>query len=162
MIMKRFLLYLLICQIYAAQAQTELQKQSVDNGGAIAENGSVKMLFTIGETAVQETTNGTIQISEGFIGPAINLALALQDYTELAGIKVFPNPIMDILQITFAEDAYYTLTLYDLNGKEIKNISTQGSANLLLDVKDLQDAVYLLLVTDTENQRMKVIKVVKK
>ena len=47
-------------------AQT-IEKFSIDSGGASATAGSIEVLYTIGEVAVQEFNTGTISVSEGFI-----------------------------------------------------------------------------------------------
>ncbi len=48
-------------------SQTVIEKSSIDSGGDNTTVGTTTLLYTIGKVVVQETSNGTIHISEGFI-----------------------------------------------------------------------------------------------
>ena len=64
---------------------------------------------------------------------------------EKNGIKIFPNPANEILNITFPDN--YTDTkflLYDINGKIIKNVSYTNSDNLSIDLSDISKGIYFL------------------
>ena len=143
-------------------AQTELRKQSVDSGGAIAENGTVKMLFTIGEVVVAESTVATYQVSEGFIGADINLALGIADYGELTGVRVFPNPVIDEVHIALPDDDYYELLLYTLAGKLIQQSNSDRQTEAVIRLQSSAPIGYLLLIKNTSNQKEEVFKLLTK
>ncbi|MGC1205119.1 MAG: hemagglutinin protein [Flavobacteriaceae bacterium] len=53
---------------FLSSAQT-IEKFSIDSGGASASAGGIQILYTIGEVNVQEYSNATLSVSEGFINP---------------------------------------------------------------------------------------------
>ncbi len=59
-----------LCVSTYLQAQT-IEKFSIDSGGASSTSidGTIEILYTIGEVMVQERSAGNIQVSEGFINP---------------------------------------------------------------------------------------------
>ncbi len=70
--------------------------------------------------------------------------------------NVFPNPVSDILNIRLSTNS--EITLYDMQGKIIKQIYTSKSLENI-DVRELKNGIYLLKVTS--NNQNKVCKVVK-
>ena len=61
-----FLTVLLIS--FLSNAQT-IEKFSIDSGGASTSADGIQILYTIGEVNVQEYSNATLSVSEGFINP---------------------------------------------------------------------------------------------
>ena len=61
-----FLFILLTSTSLSISAQ-QIEKSSIDSGGASALVGDIEILYTIGEVAVQEINTPTLSISEGFI-----------------------------------------------------------------------------------------------
>jgi hypothetical protein len=63
----------------------------------------------------------------------------------IANAAVYPNPVKDKLVIEFInsnDDA--VIELYDMLGKRVKTVNAgNGAQKLLVDVKDLQDGVYM-------------------
>lgn len=139
-------------------AQVEIRKQSVDSGGAVVQNGTVKMLFTVGEVVVAESTGSTYRISEGFIGADINLALGIKDYGELTGVSVFPNPVIDKVHIALPDDAEYQLILYTIGGKLLQEINSSKQTEVILTMPSSAQTGYLLLIKNESTQRAKVFK----
>jgi hypothetical protein len=72
--MKAYLTIIALLITYISFGQTAIKKSSIDSGGDISTNGTLKIVYTIGEVALQENTTGNIHISEGFIGaiPTLN------------------------------------------------------------------------------------------
>ncbi|MCC7521872.1 MAG: T9SS type A sorting domain-containing protein [Flavobacteriaceae bacterium] len=147
--------------VFMTNAQTELRKQSIDSGGALTQSGTVTMLFTVGEVVVAEGVSGTYSISEGFIGKDMNIALNLDEFDELIGVSIYPNPFVSELNITFPNSSQYDIELYDVNGKLIwsRNTSNQTETKLVLDT--LSETNYFLLVKDVALQKVKVFQVIK-
>ena len=67
----------LLC-ISFCQAQT-LYKSGIDSGGDNVSVGNTKVLYTIGETHVQELNVGGHQLSEGFISPLPKIELMITE-----------------------------------------------------------------------------------
>ena len=160
--MKKIITIVTILIVISSFSQTAIKKSSIDSGGASATNGTISMVYTIGEVAVQETTNGTTHISEGFIGTDMMSSLGLNDYTPLSGVQLYPNPAINFVTVSFSETSNYTITLYDLLGKEIATYQTQNSDTKQISLKQLPKAVYMLLITNDNTKQFTSYKIIKK
>jgi len=160
--MKKIINIVIILVSISSFSQVTLVKSSVDSGGASVTNGTISILYTIGEVNVQETTVGSLHISEGFIGPDIQAGLDIQDYTNLAGVKVFPNPATDYITISFSEEANYNIAVFDQLGKQIKEINTGQTSTQSINMQNYSRGIYLVLVKNTVKQQYVSYKVVKK
>ncbi|WP_460220219.1 hemagglutinin protein [Psychroserpens sp. MEBiC05023] len=89
-----------------------IEKYSIDSGGALASEGGIEIIYTIGEVNVQELNVGDISVSEGFInpelkirinpklflqGPMLNPTIAglMNDHLRLAGYIPTTSPYTD-------------------------------------------------------------------
>jgi len=153
------LFFLLACSL--SYGQVNMKKSGISTGGGSATAGNTTLTYAIGEVAVQENTQGNIHISEGFIGPDILSAVGIEDYTELSGVAVYPNPVETYLQIELPAEQDYEIYLFDLNGKQILQTGTNGSSTKQLNLEHLQTAVYMLIVVDRKNQKQKILKIQK-
>jgi hypothetical protein len=66
-------------------------------------------------------------------------------------VEVFPNPVVDQLQIKFAERGRHYVKLFDMSGKQLisKSFNQQQS---MLDLHDLPTSVYQLEIYNKEGQ----------
>ncbi len=140
--------------------QTAVKKSCISTSGGSYTNGNMTIIYAIGEVAVQENSQGNIHISEGFIAPDILTATGIEDYRELYGVRVFPNPVKDDLQIELPDEQNYEIRLFDLSGKELKNIFIEQS-EYQLQMSHLPSGMYLLVVIDRINKQAKIIKIQK-
>jgi len=146
--------------ITTAWGQTEIRKSSLAPGGETATNGTVEVISTAGEIFVQELNPNGILLSEGFIGPDLSATLKVENYTGFAGVRVFPNPVPDKLEVYLNEDHTCRLYLYDGGGQEIYRWNMQGNHGTF-DLHELQPGVYFLIVIDDENRQKTVIRIQK-
>ena len=125
--------------VFMTYAQTELRKQSIDSGGALTQSGTITMLFTVGEVVVAEGVSSTYSISEGFIGKDMNISLNLDEFDELIGVSIYPNPFVSELNITFPNSSQYDIELYqrieELLGKKLPLYPTDKNAAMALHDK---------------------------
>jgi len=147
--------------VFNAKAQIELHKQSIDSGGTISQSGTITILFTVGEVVVAESVATTYSISEGFIGKDISVSLGVDEFDNLIGVTVYPNPFVSELNITFPNSSQYDIELYDVYGKLIwsMNTSHQTETKIVLDI--LSETNYFLLVKEVALQKVKVFQVIK-
>lgn len=94
---------------------------------------------------------------EGPFRISVTSLLSNIDFQDQAGIKVYPNPVKDILQLSSVEDIL-DIKVYNLLGQEVLN-KTLTSATSDLDVSILSAGTYLVNVTTSSGS--KTIKVVK-
>ena len=159
--MKKTITILSMLLVFTAFSQTAIKKSSIDSGGASVTNGSVSMVYTIGEVAVQENTSGTTYISEGFISKDMMSSLGLNSYTQLSGISMYPNPATDFVNVSFATTANYTVIIYNLLGKELVKYQVANQNTQRIALNKLPNAVYLVLVKSDANKQFTTYKLIK-
>ena len=159
--MKKILLLIAISSITFGFSQTELRKSSLSTGGGSASVGTTQVIFTVGEVAIQENTQGNTHVSEGFIGPDIATLVGIQDYGTLQGVQVFPNPVKDNVQINLPEDNAYEIRLFDLNGKELWIKQVENVEQTQYDLSRLQTGTYLLVIIDRKHKLSRIVKLQK-
>ena len=159
--MKNILLIFTLLLTAFGYSQTAVKKSSIDSGGATTTSGSVSVVYTIGEVAIQENTQGNTHVSEGFIGPDLRQSLGITDEVLFNDFKVFPNPTADIVHINFAKSSDYTMKVTDMNGKILLVKNTNQPDNTL-NISRLARGMYLLLLKDTVNHTYNILKLEKK
>ena len=159
--MKKLLTIILVFTASFGFSQTTLVKSSISSGGGSATQGNTYLVYTMGETFVQEADQGSTHLSEGFIGADIAHLLGIEDYAQLEGLKVYPNPVKSNLNIELPEYNNYEIHLFDLTGKELINSQLEDMNNAQFDVSQLKTGVYLLSIIDRDNKKAKTIKVQK-
>ncbi len=158
--MKKFLIIISILTVSFAYGQTTVKKSSISTSGGSYTNTNTTLLFTVGEIVIQEKTTGNIHISEGFIGPDINGVTGIEDYDELYGLHVYPNPVQTDLQIQLPANGTYEVHLFDLTGKELINRKI-NDMTMTLNLSRLPASVYLLVIIDRLHQQVKTLKIQK-
>ncbi len=88
----------------------------------------------------------------------IPLITGIEDVSNLAKIKLFPNPTSKIFSLNLPED-FYQLLIFDINGKLIRN--TSAKANHQEDVSDLKNGIYFVQIKNTNTKESTIKKLVK-
>ncbi len=158
--MKNLLTIIALLTISFGFGQTAIKKSSISTGGGTASVGNTTIIYTLGELAIQENTVGAVHLSEGFIGPDL-MALGVEDYGQLQGVNIYPNPVQTDLNISLPEHNNYELYLYDLNGKQLINITIENENQSVLDLSLQKTGMYLLIIVDRNNKKTTTIKVQK-
>ncbi len=65
----------------------------------------------------------------------------------LYGVQVYPNPAHDWIQVEVVDNTLTGIALYDAAGRLVSNKQLQSSANVTLDVQDLQSGMYWLQIS---------------
>ncbi len=157
--MKTLITIIIFFILVSAAGQTVIKKSSLSTAGDSQTAGNTTVVYAIGEVAIQEQTQGNISVSEGFVGPDLSV-LGIEDYGDLNGIEVYPNPVEDIFTVSLSANRSYEFYLYDINGKQIwvKNGDKQTQQ---FNIENLQSAVYLLVIVDRNHQKKKIVKLQK-
>jgi len=159
--MKQIITLILLLLVGFTYGQTQIKKSSISSGGGSASAGTITVISAIGEVAVQENTQGTVHLSEGFIGADIAVVLGVQEFQTLQGITILPNPVNDNLNIRMEKSGIYEIYLYDINGKQLLNQQITEENQAVYDLSGYATATYLLFVIDRENHLSKQIKIIK-
>lgn len=100
-----------------------------------------------------DQTNGEIVNAKAIPLPLAPLGVA--DNAADIKLNVYPNPATDILKLDFeAKNANYDVTIYDLQGREVKTQSfsnLSGAQSLELNVNSLTTGNYLISVSTEGN-----------
>lgn len=147
-------------------SQTEITKSGIDSGGAsektISDEGiPTQILYTIGEIAIQEHSTGDIHTSEGFINAQLILSIGLEEYDQLNGVSIFPNPTTDYINISFLESGDYSFSVFDTLGKELKTSNSTAISEQQLDLQGYQSGVYYILIKSSTVEQYQIFKVIK-
>jgi len=142
-------------------SQVTIEKSSIDSGGAVASNGDISIVYTLGETVVKESDVANIYISEGFINPRFSIDVGVNEYNIIDGIDVFPNPTVDIVNIHFNEKENYLISVLTIQGNLLSKITTNKKVDVSINMKPYNDGVYLIVIKSLEHEHYKAFKVVK-
>jgi len=159
--MKNIIIILSFLLSLNLSAQTAVKKSNISSGGGIVTNGTTKIIYTLGETDLQETGNGTIHISEGFINPGLTASLGIENYTSLNNVKIFPNPASDFINIRFPEPGNSEILLSDINGKQIAYFSDKNVNLQKINIQNLPKGSYLLIIKNSKLMQVKIFKLIK-
>ena len=141
--------------------QVALRKSSLSSGGGSASSGSLYMVYAIGEIGVQENADNGVHLSEGFVGPDISALVGIEEYSQLEGVNIFPNPVKNDLNIELPDYQNYEVHIYDLTGKEIFNKNIEDDNHAKYDLSNFKTGIYILAIVDRENKKAKTIKIQK-
>ena len=74
--------------------------------------------------------------------------------------QVFPNPFNSTINIKLDKNAIYTISLFDLTGKQVlQNMQMKGNTEEIINLQNLQSGYYFMKVTSEENvEYIKLIK----
>ena len=118
-------------------------------------DGSLKVCGLNGQGRLGDgTTTDRISLTP-LACPTNNLGIG--DFTETNTVKVYPNPVNDILNISF-EQGISSVSIYNLLGQEVFTKSINANETTI-DVSNFAAGTYLVKVqVDNEVQTLKVIK----
>lgn len=77
---------------------------------------------------------------------------------DLANLSVYPNPVSNLLNITYKENIA-NLKVFDLAGRLVKSLTTTNNNNSI-DVSNLNSGTYLLRI-ETESNKVSTVKFIK-
>jgi hypothetical protein len=68
------------------------------------------------------------------------------------GIRVYPNPASDIIYIEGIPSGKTTIVMYDMLGRRVYNVTTNGETNWSLNLKNLQNTPHSSTAQHTPSQ----------
>lgn len=146
--MKKITLFLaLACTVTTgtqAHAQSSIDRQVAGAAGQMLTSASgASLIFTIGETAIQELAAGGT-LAQGFHQVQVEKSTTLSTHVAARPtiqVEVYPNPVSDLLHIQ--SEAPLMATLLDLQGKVVVPASAISPA-VTIEVKRLSPGTYIL------------------
>ena len=143
------LVWLCALMIGAAQDATYFNQVIGSTGRFAVQNGR-SSASTVGEVVIPTVTSGNQVLTQGFHQPEQTRIVSVgnPDLTDW-DIRVFPNPVSDLLTIQFstAKGSSLRATVVDVVGKVVLT-DQPVSAGSLLDCRAWQPGVYFVVLTD--------------
>lgn len=135
------------------------EQQVISSSGNHYNNGTIQLSYTIGEPVISTESNTTSTLTQGFHQTNWKF-LGLEDFAPEITISVFPNPVMNQLNIQSNDFIGITYQLFDSNGKlvfedELKDSNTQ------LNTETLAPAMYSIFFRSEDKSNLKTFKLIK-
>ena len=147
------------------QAQTMYVKESSGTQTAYALSNIQKMSFSSGNLTVTKTDNssGIYALSDLRYLNFSDVSAGLQEDLSVQSkmLKVYPNPVGDILNInlTGKSETEGTLSILNFEGKTVLSRQVNNEGVLSLDISHLPTGIYLCRYSNaTEIKTVKIIK----
>jgi hypothetical protein len=141
---------------------TESKSQSViGSTGGEGNVGNMNINYTVGEAATITITNDSTTLTQGFHQPTYVITAIAESFLPGA-VTVYPNPTKSILQIQFEgiDLTNLSISLHDSTGRGISK-SIVGTSIWQTDLSQLTNGMYILTVTDTNNNKINSYKIFK-
>jgi hypothetical protein len=159
--MKALIFFLITISTLNVYSQVEIKVSSISTDGGYKTVGNKYLLYTVGEVAVRNVTKGDSYISEGFIESLLEKnGLNVNEFSEINDITIFPNPVIDFLNIKFSEKQNYQIMLFSINGEKLFDMNV-NSDEFNYSVSRLSKATYILIIVDNINKKKKIVKLEK-
>jgi hypothetical protein len=159
--MKIQIIIILLFAQFSIFCQVNVNKSSIDSGGASTKTGNISIIYTLGEVVVQEATINKIHVSEGFLSPELSNKVNTKGHDLIEGITIYPNPTADIVNLRFNKIDTYTISIFANTGQLVSNIGIFQSNKISLNMKNYNCGVYLLLIKSKREKKYKSFKIIK-
>lgn len=137
-----------------------MAQEVISTQGDSYSNANNTLDFTIGEPVIGTVTDGTNDLTQGF-HQTVLVITNVEDLDAKFLVNIFPNPTSEAVNLTVEEYGGVTFQLFDVAGKLLTQASLTGK-NTTVKVGDYPKGTYLLTLTQEENKKVKVYKIIKK
>lgn len=123
---------------------------------------NAQLSWTIGELMVETYTMGSNQLTQGFHQTNL-IVTAVGDFADSFQVSVFPNPTIDVLNVTWSEiSGPLTLSLYDATGKPLlQQQALDQTMSKMVDLSTYAAGSYYLHLSNQESKTIKTFKILK-
>ena len=138
-----------------------VSKQVIGPSGTTFENGTNKLSYTTGEVVVGAMTaeDGSLYLGNGYY-PSLTLeTLTAETPAIQLEIKVFPNPVTEVIYITHPTELFFEIRITDISGKQI--LETAHQKQQPLSVQNLTTGTYFITVTTKDSKQTNTYKIIK-
>lgn len=158
-----FLLIIAFITISVSRAQS-LSQVVIASSGATISGTSNTLSFTAGESVIGKISNGE-NLGQGFWQGAIEgVVLSNEDFTLDVQTTVYPNPVIDNLNISFKDMAGqdFDIAIYDLNGRQVYQKGLRdNTSNETLSLSEFSSGMYILNIEQRATGKSKSFKIIK-
>jgi hypothetical protein len=157
--MRYIILFLFTSSICLSQS---ISKQVIGSSGLTFDDGTIKLSHTTGELIVGAMSDqqGTYQLSNGYY-PSLDLSTLSTESPSLdLQVKVFPNPVTELLYISHPTEQFFDVAITDISGKQI--LQTTHQKKLPLSVQNFTSGTYFVIVTTKDSKQTNTYKIIKR
>jgi len=158
--MKRYFT-ILIAIIFSLSVSAQVKQEVIASAGGYNVAGGISISWTLGETIIPTFTNGGLTLTHGFQQQLI-VTTVEENIDILVSVKVYPNPVSDIINILFEEvvESEITLVLLDSQGRIVKRDVVEATVSeKQINMQDVAAGIYYLRLT--KGKLVNVYKVIK-
>lgn len=139
----------------------QITESVISSGGESYSNQDYNLSWTIGETVIETFFADGLTLTQGFQQGSYTLTRIDENNNGKFEVNVFPNPAVNYVNIeTFGEPKEMFASLYDMNGKVVRHQAFTTNA-LSLNISDLKEATYLLVITSIKGEKLAKFKLIK-
>ena len=147
--MSKFLFSIFSFSYFFSFAQSNDQ-QVISSCGTSFFNDEYIMESTLGETVISTIENGNI-LTQGFHQANLKIT-SVSELTDIE-LKLYPNPTIGLFTVEFGKNQNLNIDLSSLNGKTIFSETIENQNKKTFDISQLTQGIYILKVTNTNNQQ---------
>ena len=160
--MRRIVLFI-FSLMFALSLQAQIIQEVIASAGGYNSSGEVLLSWTLGETVVPtfSSHDGSVIITHGFQQQLIVTAVE-ENINEPVSIKVFPNPVSEVLNLQFNTpvEREINIDILDFQGKLVRSDFIGPSVtNKQINLQEIPAGIYYLRLSDRKH--LNVYKVVK-
>ena len=133
-----------------------VERQVMSSAGTTYTQGEYTLDFTLGEFMTTTQENGE-ELSQGF-QQVWAVVTAIGDVASEFEIKIYPNPVQEILNIESVEKI--SVQVFDLQGRMLMN-QLVSAGTISMNVDKLSIGTYIIRMSDDMGTRVKNFKLVK-
>jgi len=156
-----FIFFLVISTFGFSQ---NLSLSVVPTQGGFDKTENISLEWTLGESFIETIKHQNEIYTQGFHQPFLINKLELHDFSFDFDIQISPNPVQSLINISITDtnNLQLIISLYDINGRFIKQISAfTNDRNIVLNVIELSSGFYILKISDIEGLFIKIHKIIK-
>ena len=96
------------------------------------------------------------QVYPGGYSRYSNIKQVNLENSDFPGFTIYPNPANTQITVSLPSqfNTSYSVKVFDVYGKRVKDMKFNGSESVLIDVRDLANGLYLVVVENALRKRM--------
>lgn len=147
---------------------TQLSPQVFASAGQYATSPTLSLSYTIGEPIVATFEDVKLILTQGFQQPEDDFVISVSEFASQYGvINVFPNPFIDMLNISVDTDKQHELYIYmyDMTGRQVQSQflanHLPGKKQYSISTNGLAQGMYTLTLISANGDFAKTVKITK-
>ncbi len=151
--------YILFFGIFLLSITIHAQEVIATQGDSYT-NGGNTIDFTIGETVIETVSGINNRLTQGFHQTLLTVT-SVEDLDVTISVTIFPNPTSEDINLVVDKYEGVTFSLYDVVGKLLTK-QTLTATNTNINISTYSKGVYLLKLSQKDNNKIKTYRIIKK